>query len=438
MFRHKKNPILKANFKKISVMKKEEDIEDLENIREIVVEDKSGFNTVEVIIIIIVSIAFGFVIGSGVSFFRDEYQGIEISASLQEFISVYHNIIDTYYEDLDEQKLVDAAINGMLSSLDDPYSTYMDEENSDAFSESVDGSYTGIGITLLLNDDGEFVVLDVLEDSPAEKEDIQVGDIVVEIDGESLEGLSMGEVTSKIKDNSNSIRLTLRRGEEELNKKITPDTVDLVSVTSDVYALNNGNAGYIAINNFAANTYKQFKKELKKIEKKNIKSLIIDVRSNPGGHVQQTRDILELFIEKGKVLYQVQFKDDITKIKDETKSSRNYLIVVLVNSSSASAAEILAAGFQDSYKNTTIVGEVTYGKGTVQTAYTLSDGTSIKYTIEKWLTPKGKWIDGEGITPDKNVSLTSDFWNNPTPENDLQLQKALDILENEKNTSDQF
>ena len=436
MFRHKKNPILKANFKKISVMKKEEDIDDLENIREIVVEDKSGFNTVEVIIIIIVSIAFGFVIGSGVSFFRDEYQGIEISASLQEFISVYHNIIDTYYEDLDEQKLVDAAINGMLSSLDDPYSTYMDEENSDAFSESVDGSYTGIGITLLLNDDGEFVVLDVLEDSPAEKEDIQVGDIVVEIDGESLEGLSMGEVTSKIKDNSNSVRLTLRRGEEELNKKITPDTVDLVSVTSDVYALNNGNAGYIAINNFAANTYKQFKKELKKIEKKNIKSLIIDVRSNPGGHVQQTRDILELFIEKGKVLYQVQFKDDITKIKDETKSSRNYPIVVLVNSSSASAAEILAAGFQDSYKNTTIVGEVTYGKGTVQTAYTLSDGTSIKYTTEKWLTPKGKWIDGEGITPDKNVSLTSDFWNNPTPENDLQLQKALDILENEKNTSD--
>ena len=436
MFRHKKNPILKANFKKISVMKKEEDIDDLENIREIVVEDKSGFNTVEVIIIIIVSIAFGFVIGSGVSFFRDEYQGIEISASLQEFISVYHNIIDTYYEDLDEQKLVDAAINGMLSSLDDPYSTYMDEENSDAFSESVDGSYTGIGITLLLNDDGEFVVLDVLEDSPAEKEDIQVGDIVVEIDGESLEGLSMGEVTSKIKDNSNSVRLTLRRGEEELNKKITPDTVDLVSVTSGVYALNNGNAGYISINNFAANTYKQFKKELKKIEKKNIKSLIIDVRSNPGGHVQQTRDILELFIEKGKVLYQVQFKDDITKIKDETKSSRNYPIVVLVNSSSASAAEILAAGFQDSYKNTTIVGEVTYGKGTVQTAYTLSDGTSIKYTTEKWLTPKGKWIDGEGITPDKNVSLTSDFWNNPTPENDLQLQKALDILENEKNTSD--
>lgn len=436
MFRHKKNPILKANFKKISVMKKEEDIDDLENIREIVVEDKSGFNTVEVIIIIIVSIAFGFVIGSGVSFFRDEYQGIEISASLQEFISVYHNIIDTYYEDLDEQKLVDAAINGMLSSLDDPYSTYMDEENSDAFSESVDGSYTGIGITLLLNDDGEFVVLDVLEDSPAEKKDIQVGDIVVEIDGESLEGLSMGEVTSKIKDNSNSVRLTLRRGEEELNKKVTPDTVDLVSVTSDVYALNNGNAGYIAINNFAANTYKQFKKELKKIEKKNIKSLIIDVRSNPGGHVQQTRDILELFIEKGKVLYQVQFKDDITKIKDETKSSRNYPIVVLVNSSSASAAEILASGFQDSYKNTTIVGEVTYGKGTVQTAYTLSDGTSIKYTTEKWLTPKGKWIDGEGITPDKNVSLTSDFWNNPTPENDLQLQKALDILENEKNTSD--
>lgn len=436
MFRHKKNPVVKANFRKLSIMKNVDDIEDDDNVREIIVENKSGFNTVEVIIIIIVSIAFGFVIGSSVSFFRDEYQGIEISSSLQEFLSVYHNIIDTYYEDLDEQDLVDAAIDGMLSSLDDPYSTYMDEENSDAFSESVDGSYTGIGVTMLLNDDGEFVVLDVLEDSPAEKADIQVGDILLAVDGESLDGLSLDDVTSKIKNSSAAIRLTLKRENEEFTKKVTPDTVDLVSVTSDVYALNNGNAGYIAINNFAANTYKQFKKELKKIEKKNINSLIIDVRSNPGGHVQQTRDILELFMKKGKVLYQVQFKDDITKIKDETKASRSYPVVVLVNSSSASASEILASGFQDSYDDATIVGEVTYGKGTVQTAYTLSDGTSIKYTTEKWLTPKGKWIDGKGITPDKAVSLTSEFWNNPTAENDLQLQTALDLLENEKNTND--
>lgn len=435
MARQGKIPFIKPNFKKVPQV--EELNDDEEDIREIIVEHKSGFNTIEVLVLVLVAIAFGFVVGTGVSFFKQEYKGEKISNSLQELIAVYNNIMDSYYEDIDEQDLVDAAIDGMLDSLDDPYSTYMDEDNAETFNETVDGSYDGIGITITQNENKDILIVSVAEDSPAEKADIQSGDILLKINKKSLSGLSLDKVTEIIKGTKDkTFNLTIKRGEEELTKKVTSETIDLVSVTSKVYPLNNGNAGYISINTFAANTYKQFKKELNRLEKKNINSLIIDVRSNPGGHLSQTRDILELFMKKGSVLYQVQYKKEVRKIKDETKASRTYPVVVLINSSSASASEILAASFNDSYVDATLIGEKTYGKGTVQTAYSLSDGSSLKYTTEKWLTPKGKWIDGKGVSPDKNVLLTDEYLLNPTTKNDLQLQSALEFLEKERNTSE--
>ena len=435
MSRNRKFPFIKPNFKKVPQVEEDELVED--DIREIVVEHKSGFNTIEVLIIIIISIAFGVVVGCSVTFFRQEYRGEKVSSSLQELIAVYNNILEDYYKNVDERDLVDAAVEGMLSSLDDPYSTYMDEENAATFNETVDGSYIGIGITIAMNADKKFYVVSVVDDSPAEKANIQVGDYLLKIGDQLLEGLNLSDVTSIIKkDEKTTLGLTLERDGKEVVKEVKPATIDFISVTSDVYALNNGNAGYISIDTFAANTFQQFKTELKKLEKKNINSLIIDVRSNPGGHLSQTKNILELFMKKNTILYQVQFKDDINKIKDNTKKSRSYPVVILINSSSASAAEILAASFRDSYSDATLIGETTYGKGTVQTAYTLSDGTSVKYTTEKWLTPKGKWIDGKGVTPNRVVQLTEEYLINPIPENDLQLQTALDFLEKERNTSD--
>ncbi len=435
MFGKRKFPFIKPNFKKLPHFDCDEAKD--ENVREIVIEHKSGFNIVEVLIIIIISITFGVVIGCSVSFFRQEYRGEKVSSSLQELITIYNNILEDYYKNIDERDLVDAAVEGMLSSLEDPYSTYMDEENAEAFNQTVDGSYIGIGLTIAMNDDGKFIVMGVVEDSPAEKVKIQSGDYLVKINNTDLEGLNLEEVTSIIKeDRKEALKLTLERDGEQFVKSVKPDTIAFISVTSKVYALNNGNAGYISVSTFAANTYEQFKEELKQIEKKNINSLIIDVRSNPGGHVSQTRDILELFMKKNSVLYQVQFKDDISKIRDSTKKQRTYPVVILTNSYSASAAEILASAFRDSYSDATIIGETTYGKGTVQTAYTLSDGTSLKYTTEKWLTPNQKWIDGEGVVPDIVVQLTEDYMTNPVPENDLQLLRALQFLEEERNTSE--
>jgi len=427
---------IKPNFRKIPQIEEQDDIQD-EDVREVIVENRSGFNLIEVVIIVIISIAFGVVVGSSLSFFCSSYEGEEMSDSLQELLVVYHNILDTYYEDIDESDLVDAAIDGMVSSLDDPYSTYMDEETSDSFNQTVDGSYVGIGVTVSASEGGEFIIVSVTDDSPAEDAGIMVGDSIQSINQQSVIGLSLDDVTELVKGEEGSkVQMTLMRDGEEIEKTITRGNVDLVSVNSQVYALNNGNAGYISIHSFAANTYKQFKKELKKVENKNIHSLIIDVRSNPGGYLNQTKKILELFMKKNKVLYQVEFKKEKTKVTDSSKESRSYPVIVLINSSSASASEILASSFKDSYPDALLVGDTTYGKGTVQTAYSLSDGSSLKFTTERWLTPSGDWIDGKGVSPDRNVLLTEEYLENPIPENDLQLQTALNILENEKNTSD--
>ena len=164
------------------------------------------------------------------------------------------------------------------------------------------------------------------------------------------------------------------------------------------------------------------------MEKKNAEALIIDLRDNPGGHLSQTRDILSMFFDKKTVLYELQNKNKVSKIYSSSNDTRNYPIVILVNGNSASASEVMASCFNDNYKNATIVGTKTYGKGTVQQTVKLSSGTSFKYTTEKWLTSKGKTVDGVGINPDINIELDQSYYSNPTYENDLQVQKAVEIL----------
>ena len=168
------------------------------------------------------------------------------------------------------------------------------------------------------------------------------------------------------------------------------------------------------------------------MEKKKIDSLILDVRSNPGGHLLQTRQILSLFFDKKTVLYQVQAKKTKKKVYSLSNDKREYPIVVLIDSGSASASEILASCFKENYKNINIIGNKSYGKGTVQKSKSLNSGTSIKYTTEKWLTSKGKWINKKGVKPNIEVSLGEEYVNNPGHETDAQLQKAIEILKESK------
>lgn len=436
MAKDKKFKFLKPNLKQIKQLEQEDTIafeemdgEDDEKVREVIVEHKSGFSIAEVIVIIVVSIVFGVVVGSTLSLSHKSVDGVAVSDSLQEFIVTYHNIVDNYYKRVKESDLVDAAIEGMISSLDDPYSVYMDESDSKTFSQTVDGSYVGIGARVSTNAEGEHYIVDMFDDSSAKKAGFQAGDVFIKVGNKEVSDMTLDELTSQITGKAGTkVTITVKRDGQEITKTIVRKSIDLSSVTANTYEKNGKKVGYLYISTFAANTYDQFKKELLKLEKSGIDSLVIDVRSNPGGHLTQVSNVLELFMKKNQILYQVEVKGKTEKIKAKTKDARSYPIAILVNSSSASASEILAASFQEAYSKAKIVGKTTYGKGTVQKAYNLSDGSSLKYTTEKWLTPKGNWINEKGVIPDYEVELEEAYFSNPTDDTDSQLQKALEVL----------
>ena len=391
------------------------------------INDKSNFTILEVLIIIIISIIFGVVIGYIITY--SKYQ-VGTEAKVNEIITTYNNIIDNYYDKVDKNALADAAVKGMIKSLNDPYSNFIDADNSSSFHDSVDGSFVGIGVTIQFEESLNYnKVLEIMKDSPAEKAGVMVDDIIIAVDGKDVAGLHGDDMSKLIRGEVDTkVVITVKRGEEEKKIAVTRQKVDLISVTSDLLSYEDGNIGYIRIDSFAANTYSQFLKQIKKLEKKEIKSLVIDVRDNPGGHLAQTRKILSLFFNKKVVLYEMETKGKIEKIHSLSNETRDYPVAVLINKGSASASEILASCFKNNYKKAILVGLTTYGKGTVQKTEDLSSGSSIKYTTQKWLTSKGKWVNEKGIKPDFEVNLNDEYFENPNHDTDNQLQEAINKL----------
>lgn len=375
------------------------------------------FNTIEVVVIIFISILFGAIVGFVLSSSRTF--GTEVSPKVGEIINTYENIVENYYGEVDEEELLNAAVSGMVSTLDDPYSVFMDSLHTETFNETVDGTFVGIGVTIEWNNGG-FKITDVISGSPAEKSGLKANDYIVEVDGDSTADLDLDDVSNLIKEKE-KLSITILRDDEKKIFKVKKGLIDIPSVVSKEL---DDNIGYIFIESFASNTFDQFEGALEKLEKQKIRSLIIDVRDNPGGRLGQVNDILELFFDKKTILYQIGNDKKIKKVSATKSDKRNYPVVVLVNKGSASASEILAVSFQENYKQATIVGTETFGKGTIQKAVELSSGASIKYTTQKWLTPKGNWIDGKGIVPDEVVEGSDDI------NDDKQLNKAIEILKN--------
>ncbi len=390
-------------------------------------EKQTGYNTIEVIVIMIVTIIFGVIIGSTVtlSFQRGKLGGM--SNSLKEFVATYNSIVENYYDDVDEEALVDAGIAGMMNYLGDPYSVFMTEEESEAFNQKVNGYYIGIGTEVRFFEN-IFTIAQVFEDSPAEKAGLQVGDVILQIDGVDVEGKKLTEVSDLIKgDENTSFIIKVLRGEEEKKFTVIRSKIDLASVTSEIYEMNNHKVGYIKIDIFASNTQEQFKKELQALEKEGMDRLIIDVRDNSGGYLTTVSDILSLFLNKSKIMYQLETKGVKEPVHALTKESRSYPVAVLINHSSASASEILASAMMESY-GAEVIGVNSYGKGTVQKAVELGSGASFKFTFQKWLTPNGNWINEVGITPTIEVQLNDEYYHDPVIEKDPQFNKALEVL----------
>ena len=239
------------------------------------------------------------------------------------------------------------------------------------------------------------------------------------------------EVVKKIKGKNNySFNMTVERDGKLIDVSLTTSSIILDSVFSKVIEEDNKKIGYMYISIFALNTYEQFNKQLLELEKQNIDSLIIDVRDNSGGHLSSVTDILNLFLNKNQVLYQVKSKDKIKKVYGTTDNDRKYNIVVLTNEFSASASEILASAIKEAYGGKT-VGVKTFGKGTMQNLIDLDNGGMIKVTTEIWLTSSGNEINEVGVPVDYEVFLDENYKENPCEETDNQLQKAIEVLKDE-------
>ena len=350
-----------------------------------------------------------------------------LSKELAKFVDAYDAIVNNYYKEVDKDKLVESAINGMVSSIGDEYTSYSDKDVTDNFNEAVNGKYMGIG-ALIMKSENDLVIYKVFEDSPSYKAGLKDGDIILKLDDKDTKDMSVNDIASIVKNDRNKeVKILVKRGEENLDITIVKDMVELPVVSGKVINHNDKKIGYISLSIFSSVASEQFNKELVKLEKEGISGLVIDVRGNSGGYLTTVTDIASYFLKKGDIIYKLEVNDKVTVRKDKTKESRDYPVAVLIDKNSASASEILASSIKESY-NGYVVGTNSYGKGTVQQTLVLSDGSMIKYTIEKWLTPLGNWINEEGVVPTNYVELSSEYLNNPVFENDNQLNKALELV----------
>lgn len=391
-------------------------------------KERELYTSKEVIIVMIFSIGIGILMCFGGISIITGKNYLAVTKDLKKVVDTYYAIVDNYYGELDRDKLIDGAVEGMISSVGDTFTSYSDIDSTSSFDETINGSYEGIGCTVATLEDGTISVIDMFEDSPSYKAGLKVGDIILKVDGESYEGKNSNDISNYIKNSGKSkIVLTVKRDNEEKDISINLSKVEIPHVSGKVIEQDSKKIGYIKISLFASNSYKQFKNKLDELEKSNIDDLIIDVRDNSGGYLSSVTDICNLFLDKGKVIYQLEDSKGKVKKKDTTKEKRKYDIVVLINGGSASASEILASAIKESYGGD-IVGTNSYGKGTVQQTKKLLDGSMIKYTTQKWLTPDGNSINEVGVTPTKVVELNEEYFNNPTTENDNQLQEAIKLI----------
>ena len=357
------------------------------------------FDFIDILIIIVVislvsSLATGFIIKLQTDK-NVKFNSVIKDSELDKFISVYNEIVDKYYEEVDEDELVNAGIDGMLNHLEDKYSIYIENKDS-SFSNDLDSTYEGIGIATIEN-----VVYDVYEGSSAYREGIKKGDIIVSVNGYSINNKNYKELNKKLKENDGTNEIGILRGDEELAFKVTIETIVVPTVSSKVYEVKGKKIGYIDIDSFSKNTFEEFQEERVELEKAKIEGLIIDLRNNSGGYINSASNIANVFLKKDKKIYSLVYKDKSEDVVDKTDEALDYKVVVLVNNSTASSAEILTGALKDSY-GALVVGNQTYGKGTVQTVKYYDD-TAIKYTSAIWKRPNGESVDEVGIKPDYEV-----------------------------------
>ena len=338
------------------------------------------------------------------------------------FWDVWNKVEEKYPGKVDRKKLLYGAISGMLSGLDDPYSAFMEPGQSKNFLDELDGVFDGIGVEITMKDN-QLTVVSPLKDSPAEKAGLKPDDVIFKIDGALASEMTLDEAVSKIRGKKGtSVTLTILRGNDTFDVLVKREQIRVESVQ---YEIKNNNIAYIKISQFGSDTEDLLDKAVSDILQKNPKGVILDLRNNPGGFLETSVFVSSLFIKDG-VIVSEESKGGAKNNYDSTGDGRlkDYKLVVLINEGSASASEIVAGAIQDTGKGV-LIGEKTYGKGSVQELESLKAGAYLRLTVAKWLTPKGRYINAEGIKPDIEVKITEkDIDSGKDP----QLDKAIKEL----------
>ena len=349
-----------------------------------------------------------------------------ISSDTETKLSYLKKLIDeTYLHDIKEKDLNEGIYKGYVEGLGDQYSAYYDKKETKELTENLDGSFSGIGAVMTQDaSSGVITITRVYDDSPAKKAGIKTGDILYRVEEKTVTGKDLDKVVSWIKGKKGTkVNLTLLRGTNSDKIKVTA-TRDVINVETVKYKVLENQIGYISISEFDSVTGAQFAKALKQLQKKNIEGLVVDLRNNPGGSLSTVCDILDSILPKGLIVYTKDKNGKKEEYTSDEKHRLNLPMSVLVNGQSASASEIFAGAVQD-YGKAEIIGTQTYGKGVVQNLFDLKDGTCVKLTTSEYFTPKGRNIDGKGITPDVKIEYK---YNAKDPKADNQLDKAVSVV----------
>ena len=345
-------------------------------------------------------------------------------------LEYYNNFINKYYlYDIDEEKMQEAAIKGYFKGLEDKYSEYISKADMEDYMADTTGTYVGIGVYIANNTEtNQIIVLMPIAGSPAEEAGIKSGDVILKIEGKEYKGEDLSEATRVLKaEEGTKVKIEILREEETIEIEVERREIKVNHIETEVLE---SNIGYIQISSFDEGTYNEFTNKYYELSNQNIKSLVIDLRNNGGGIVDEATDIADLFTDKDSTLLITTSKnedEEITKAKKEKQI--NIPTVILVNNNTASASEILAAAIKENNENVSIVGTTTYGKGVIQTIFTLMDGSGIKLTTNEYFTPNHNKINKVGITPDYEVEFPKDqSIYSVEHKDDTQLQKAIELL----------
>ena len=344
---------------------------------------------------------------------------------LRAFTEIFARIKNDYVEPVNDRKLLEEAIRGMLAGLD-PHSAYLDKESYDDLQEGTSGEFGGLGIEVGM-EDGFIKVISPIDDTPAQKAGIKAGDLIIKLDDTPVKGISLNDAVKRMRGQPGStIKLTIIRNgaEKPLEFTLTRAVIKIASVR--IETLDPG-YGYVRVSNFQGNTGPDLRKELDKLKQENsnnLKGIVLDLRNNPGGVLNAAVEVADIFLDKGLIVYtEGRVKDSQLKFNAKPGDNVDKIpMIVLVNGGSASASEIVAGALQD-HKRAVIMGQKTFGKGSVQTILPMSNGTAIKLTTARYFTPSGRSIQASGIVPD----ITTDVLKLEKVEETAGLVKESDL-----------